>query len=201
MSDLEQKWIKAQELEEEWWANTNFNPQVEWSYYLHHFAMHIKPDYDAVIDVGSGPCPFICNPVINSHLRVVVDPLWPRYIRMKRYNQWRCNIHKSHADLSEVMSGQFNAAFCLNTLDHVKDPLEMVKHLQRIIRPYGQLFLFVDVNKPPDRMHPHCIQTEWLVESLSPLARICLHVEKSWKFENDVLYYVGKKIPLGDSGE
>ena len=100
---------------------------------------------------------------------------------------FECNSQTTGDNVSAVAY-----IFALNVLDHVQYPRVLLAELIRASRPGGYLFLFVDIDKPPDQMHPHTIKSEWLRNILDRYWQMKLwQIEPSWKFKNDVLYAVG----------
>ena len=187
---------QIQRLEKEWWENNKFDVRSLWGRYTVGFSPHMpEGTIDHVADVGCGPIPFFCTYDIWATHRVAIDPLFEEYSYIDFYSQFRDDGGEIewHRKVEDVKSNQFDVVFALNMLDHVELPGEMVVHLIRLLKPGGRLFLFVDIDKPPDQMHPHSIKEQWVRQALSPLETVMVKIEKSWKFPNYVMWYVGDK--------
>lgn len=182
----------VQEHELAWWQNYQFDYRALLARYIGVFSQYFKMPYEIIADVGCGPIPIFIDSLICAHTKVAIDPLIHEYKKIPRYAS-SLDGAIIHTSVEEEPSYNFDAVFCTNALDHVEHPNEMVVHLQRILKPGGRLFLFVDIDKPPDQMHPHTISESWLRSALSPLKIVMVKIEKSWKWDNYVLWYVGDK--------
>lgn len=185
---------KIQGRELEWWANTVFDPRLTWNQYDRVFLPFLsRKFYDVAVDVGSGPAPYPYNHNVLATEICAVDPLILEYMKIERYCKYRVGPALVMAtDISEVAGDVASVTFCLNTLDHVRDPEKMIAQLARITA--GQVFVFCDIGKEPDQMHPHEISGDWLLRSLLRLFhRTYFSVKPSWKFDNDTLWFIGRK--------
>ncbi len=186
----EKRFIDAQRLELEYWRNTPHHPTGIWKYYEKAFESFLE-SFKRVADVGCGPVPFFCNDLVHARTCVAIDPLFEEYLELKMYPPMR--TMKWWGDTSESPDSYFDGVFALNMLDHVLDPRDMLKQLQRILIPGGLLYIYVDLDKRPDAMHPHAIRADWLLQELAGLTTILSAQDQSWKFDNRVLFYVGRK--------
>lgn len=50
---------------------------------------------------------------------------------------------KCQPDMSEIQSGSVDTVFCFHTLEHLRDPLEILKQFKRILTPKGHLIIEV----------------------------------------------------------
>jgi len=149
--------------------------------------------FDTVVDVGSGPVPYFCNHNVRFGRAVAVDPLAVPYSKIDKYQPFVSKCEYSTASGTvELLSGFADAVFCMNTLDHCQDPAFVLGELKRIARPVSKLFFQCDVGKKPDHLHPHTIDADWvssvLLKWFSPIVN---YTSKSWKFDCDVLWFVG----------
>lgn len=200
----DERFGKIQKLELEWWTNYDYTPEGEWSHYVAVFAPYLSLFYDSVVDVGSGPIPFFCSGAFVYGHAVAVDPLIFHYSRIEKYSHYLAECLYECAVSTHILDDEaFEVVFALNVVDHTQDPESLLRELGRICRAGGRLFLFVDVDKKPDHMHPHQLDADWLLSILDEsFDRVLALREKSWKFENDALWYVGKrKDDAMESGE
>lgn len=189
----DQQYASVSKNELDWWANARYTPFRQWHQYDKVF-MPYYPDevQDCVIDVGSGPVPILCNHNVFYRRGISVDPLNPEYAKIQKYTKYLTKSFETVRWTHELEDDIADIAFCLNTLDHVKDPTRFIGSLNRVLRRYGKLFLMVDIDKPKDWAHPHTITRDWLAQELLGGFIPMLWLEKkSWKFENQVLYFVG----------
>ncbi len=180
-----------------YWQTTSVEPEVEWIHYDKVFKPYLADNhFENVIDIGCGPAPYIFNDLVKCDTRTAVDPLIEFYASLERYQKWWNYSYPiaCYKNIEQIPSKFFDAVFCLNCLDHVQDVGAMLDEIYRILAPNGYLFIEVDVNKPPDYMHPHSLSAIRLSKSMVPMMKTTLleSVTKSWKFSNDVFWYVGK---------
>jgi SAM-dependent methyltransferase len=182
--------IQVQELG--YWQHTHYDPRGPWYYYDRAFLPYLGK-MGIVADVGCGPVPYLCNHNLRYDYGYAIDPLIEKYYELEKYDAYRCRACMRFESTEEVATDLFDAVFVLNTLDHAQNPESLMLEIGRILEPGGKLFLFVDLDKPPDNKHPHTITKGWMIEQLSPFVDMFCKIEKSWKFPNDVLYYFGVK--------
>ena len=200
----EGRYAQIQKNEFGFWRDNPVDFQVLWGHYMPPFAPYLEKQQGVVVDVGSGPVPFFLSGFFQYERGLAVDPLIYEYALLPQYAQLYSGAaayggFQMRRSIREVETGFANVVFCLNVLDHVRDPDAFLAELGRICRPGGKLFLFVDVGKPPDHMHPHTIDA---VETACELSEWfgCLlsHVGPSWKFEIECLWYVGRRYRSGE---
>jgi ubiquinone/menaquinone biosynthesis C-methylase UbiE len=183
-----------QKHELEWWTNYNYMPWGEWTQYHSKLHMHLRP-FRSVADVGSGPVPFFLSGVIFYEDAIAIDPLISKYLSIERYKQYHDKEFGCFSRIEDVCEKMFDGVFCLNTIDHVRDPTAFISELDRILEPGGRLYVCVDVEKPPDPLHPHMIHADWLDEQFSfyTYKTLLRQVVPSFKFQNDLYWFVGDK--------
>jgi len=95
----------------------------------------------AVCDYGCGPFGGVLSVLKGVALAYPVDVL------AATYNGWhRCPMPiygVNGSGRADVPDGSCDVAFCLNALDHVRDPSILVADLHRILKPGGLFYLFV----------------------------------------------------------
>lgn len=190
-------WTKAQKHELEWWTNNNVDPRVPWRYYDLHFIHELQEKFGIAVDVGSGPVSYLHNHNVRYECSCEIDPLTDAYHRIKKFDRYRllgAGI-ASNLDIDDyAFFAKPDAIFCLNMLDHVQDPIKAMQKIMDLLQDDGKLFLFCDLDKKTDWMHPHRLPIGWFETHVFPhFHSLVCDVEKSWKFSNDVLYYVGRK--------
>jgi len=192
---------KIQEHELSWWQNYPFNPRGQWTHYDKVFAKFV-PDIltsmpiRTIADIGSGPVPYFNNPIFLEQdiLYYAVDPLTMKYEKIEKYAKNNVVPYERLIDISALQSESIGLTICANTLDHVRDVEEMLYQLYRITSFDGYLLFYVDIEKPPDVMHPHTLNLGWLRASLqTDYAVIYAERAPSWKFKNDVFWFIGRK--------
>jgi len=188
----EEKYKQVQRHELEWWRNNHIDVNWLWNTYLDVFEPWLR-EFECVVDIGCGPMPIFCSPRIQGERWIAVDPLFEEYNSIPYYTKYHSGKIEFANEAGQVASNSADGVFCLNALDHVQDPGNMLVHLRRILKPGGRLYLFVDIDKPTDPMHLHTIRRDWLLSKLSVLKLIELKMNKSWKFANDVMWYVGEE--------
>jgi SAM-dependent methyltransferase len=90
------------------------------------------PDGGHVLDAGAGECPY------------------KDYFSHTRYDSTDlCRVEKVYGKLSfisdisklPIHSDSYDLVFCSQTLEHMTDPLTVIKEISRVIKPGGQLWL------------------------------------------------------------
>ena len=191
VSDKQFKTVQAHELG--YWKSTPYDPTNPWYYYDRAFIPYLHP-VDLALEFGCGPVPYLLNHNVRFKKGVAIDPLIVEYCKLRRYGHyWKTSkIIDVASSARHLPDGYGDVTFALNVLDHVQDPEKFLDLLAA--KTKGLLFLFTDVDKPPDKMHPHTIDSTWLWGELGARFREELWlVEKSWKFSNNVVYYIGRK--------
>lgn len=190
---------KIQDLELQWWGKNAIYDGYDhtkggWAIYDQHFQPYYKPMFRAVADVGCGPTPHVIDPVILASERVAIDPLFDKYMHISHYRRYLKQIDVRFLDTTDAPGSFFDGVFCENALDHVQSPEKMLEELLRICAPGGRLYLYVDVDRDADPMHPHRLDSKWLVGWLQVhFDTLLCEVGKSWKWPTPVLWFVGVK--------
>ena len=187
------RYARAQEVELEWWTNNLYSPFREW----HEYDKVFLPYYpnipvEQAVEIGSGPVPLLNNHNVFYKSGIAVDPLIFEYEKILKYDMYNTKHFRRHADIRTLVSDCANVVFCMNVLDHCQDPAALIIQMSRILVHGGKLFLYVDIDKPPDPAHPIQIKRDWLAhELLAEFEPELWFEKKSWKFPNQALYFVG----------
>lgn len=118
-----------------------------------------------IIDMGCGPSG-IGFSLINSGRTYCIDPLLDKYELLHGYKE---NVFEKLGDKKilicssgedAVIPEKADLLFCINVLDHSKDPSRLIKTIYSNLTNDGYLFLMVNgySNKKPltiDPLHPH----------------------------------------------
>jgi len=165
MKISDEKFAEIQGYELEWWTNTDFSPKESlWERYTEVFEPYLFM-FDVVADVGSGPVPYVLSEVVSWGWAWAIDPLIIEYALQDRYRDIWVSRLRLATSTKYIEGGECDGVFCLNTLDHVQDPGEM-----------------------------HRIRKDWLLYALGGyFSALYNKVEPSWKFSNDVFWYVGTR--------
>ncbi len=174
------RWQMAQWAEWRWWRRylRDKNPgeyllakALYWNRFLDQCAIDL-PENAAVLDAGCGPAGIF---IVCSRQRVTaVDPLLPRY--MRHLPDFRPDaypwVHFVASPL-EILSWepQFDRIFCLNAINHTRDPGEVLRRLNAAMRPGAKLVMSTDTHKyrllrlifkaiPGDILHPQQMDQE-----------------------------------------
>lgn len=175
-----------------YWIGAKAPPNKPWRWYDRVFLDYIPMNCGVAADIGCGPAPYLMNHNVNFKSGVAVDPLIHKYRKLVRYKKYWVKDVVCIDDVDKIVSKSCDTTFCFNTLDHVLDPQRFVAKLGAITR--GRIFFMVDVDKLPDRMHPHEIEYAWVISELNKFFRPeMIRTMPSWKFSNHILYYVGLK--------
>jgi len=178
-----------------YWQNTQYAPTGSWYYYDRAFLPYLF-DCGIAMDVGSGPVPYLMNHNVRITAGYAVDPLIFDYVKLDRYVPYWKLFGGSIKPVKSVgdINSKVQTVFMLNVIDHAYDPVLLIDRATSRLVDNGRAFIYVDINKPPDSMHPHRIRADWLLDKLNDHFRtVYRHIERSWKFGNDILWYVGLK--------
>jgi SAM-dependent methyltransferase len=143
-----------------------------------------------VADIGSGP--FGSLPLITDSKIFGVDPLTSDYISNFPEQETLSRID-ARAEQLPFDDGFFDRVYCVNALDHFKDPYASINEMIRVLKPGGYLALAVDVGPTPE--HPISLRAEdldlALLHQFSVVERRCSpDVPSSWPDSMNVPVYV-----------
>lgn len=110
-----------------------------------------------VLEVGGGPYPV--SDLLPFASRVVIDPCTLEY---RLYFPCPDHVAMRAEDLADV--DEYDLAITTNSLDHVKDPYEVIAGMSRALRPGGFMAIMCAENNALTHPHPaHAlnITAEW----------------------------------------
>lgn len=115
------------------------------------------PDFfrgKVVVDVGPG-----CVGMLEASgaaLGLAVDPLATRYQRAGLLLDAPAVTYiEALGEGLPMASAQVDAVVARNSLDHCRDPAELVSEVLRVLRPGGSFLVVVDIDQQPNVLEPH----------------------------------------------
>jgi len=121
-----------------------------------------------LIDLGSGP-QGIMHHIDGAAVKYAVDPLMAEFER-KGYKTGANGVTPINADGEDFgLEQTADVVFCLNCLDHVRDPRAVIRAAWGALKDGGELVLCVDLRPADliDRMHKLRMTREWLNRELA----------------------------------
>lgn len=119
-----------------------------------------------VVDIGSGPLGF--PDACPARISIGLDPLAEDYARHGLLLPDSPALYLSTgAENIPLLSGTVDVVLARNSLDHVDDPDQVLRELQRVLRPGGTLILYFDVDHAPTRAEPHTLTLQGVRAGLS----------------------------------
>ena len=171
------RWQVAQHAERWWWKaylrNKPVDAYLRWKRdYWRHVLIQAEPwvtlpEHSRILDAGCGPAGVFT--VLEGHDVRAIDPLLNKYETDLPHFQPQAYpwVKFSGEQLEQLdMSGAFDAVFCMNVINHVKDIDLSVQRLVGACRPDGWIAMSIDAHNhrwakpiyrtvPFDILHPH----------------------------------------------
>lgn len=146
-----------------------------------------------VIDVGCGIASVLH--FVPGKEKIGIDPLGDWYEKYYKYPK-DIQIITTRGEEIPFEDNHFTHAFCSNVLDHVTDPLRVLKEIKRVLVPEGKLILTVEIHNhfggPRGAHHPYTFDYE-AVKKLTRDAGFSIEFEKETVFLGMQQYAIGKK--------
>jgi 2-polyprenyl-3-methyl-5-hydroxy-6-metoxy-1,4-benzoquinol methylase len=178
-------WQSAQSYERDFWASQVPKGNSEQAHRNMHYYRTLFWDYFSqrdftglvLADVGSGPGgilhlrkPSGGRPFSWAAERICVDPLMPVYLQ-QGYDITADDVRIASVAAEDWTqeAGRVDVAFCLNALDHMRDPALALRRIATALVSRGELVLCCDL-RPVDRLddgHRLAISEAWLTEQLT----------------------------------
>lgn len=170
-------WEHTQKHELEYWGNClgmrawgEFVKQEMYGREMKIMATYEQSDgeldlkFQSVLDVGGGPVSMTLR-CINASEMVVVDPCdWPAPV-LRRYKNYGIEfIQAKGEDLDTALPSdkEFDEVWLYNVLQHVDDPVKVLKNAIARVKPGACFRIFEWVNVPADDCHPHVLDVDTL---------------------------------------
>lgn len=115
-------------------------------------------DDKIVLDVGSGPACTLCW-IPNARARIGLDPLADRFMELGigDHNMLYLNAPGERIPLP---SAYVDVVISINAIDHVEDPVAVMKEIDRIARPGGHFIGSIGLRERPTFSEPHVLTTQ-----------------------------------------
>jgi 2-polyprenyl-3-methyl-5-hydroxy-6-metoxy-1,4-benzoquinol methylase len=182
------EWLDSQAKEARFWERQAKEGNIEQFHRWGWYSQVCFPDWfggrsftgKRVADIGSGP-EGILHYIGEAELKLAVDPLMDVYEDQYGVDTISENGVTAESEYAEYLSGvlkrygTFDVVFCLNCLDHCRDPQKCVKELASLLRDDGELALCVDMREEQDLddMHKIRITSETMLQMLSNAGLKC----------------------------
>jgi SAM-dependent methyltransferase len=178
------QWEAASELERRVWTDLSWQKMPaerrasEWERHLTAVGLSLASfTHQDVLDVGCGPTGAVY--FVEAARRVGLDPLADLYQEWNGHWGDRIELITADAESMPLDDDSFETVFCVNCLDHTRDPAAVVNEIARVLKPGGTLVLHVDLDSPLRKlhkrlrphagvMHPHSLTRGWLRDHLEP---------------------------------
>jgi SAM-dependent methyltransferase len=140
-----ERWRRAQAYELDFWKRYEGSLPDHGGALLPHvgFVASVGLDGKRVLEVGCGPMGVIF--FVPGALRVGIDPLAGNYSKQLRINPRGVNLITSMGEYLPFTPASFEVVIIGNVLDHVNDPALTLDEIRRVLRPDGQIILWMHV--------------------------------------------------------
>ena len=151
------QWADSQHHEEWFWHTQREGGNTEQIARNDYYTSYIFPQFffntsladKVLVDVGSGPEGILH--VLEAKRKVAIDPLMKQFREMGYpVNSGDVETYCMPGEDLDVLDFLADVAFCLNALDHAKDPGRVLDHIHNLLVPGGKLLLVVDMREVKD---------------------------------------------------
>lgn len=112
-------------------------------------------DDKIVLDVGSGPACTLCW-IPNARARIGLDPLAARFMELGIGDHDMLYLN-APGERIPLPSAYVDVVISINALDHVEDPVAVMKEIDRITRPGGHFIGSIGLRQRPTFTEPHVL--------------------------------------------
>jgi SAM-dependent methyltransferase len=140
-----ERWRRAQAYELDFWKRyEDALPDHTGALPLHlDFVLATGLDDKRVLEVGCGPMGVIY--FTPGATRIGIDPLAGEYLKHLKMNQRGVQLLTSMGEHLPLASASFDVVIIGNVLDHVNDPYLTLDEIHRVLRPGGQIILWMHI--------------------------------------------------------
>jgi SAM-dependent methyltransferase len=149
-------WRLAQQLESKFWetaleghpdiVSTPGRPALQekiFRYYEDVWGERLGALDGVVLEVGCGPAGIIAS--VGGRVRIGVEPLL-RTLDTAELKADPVSYVCASGEALPLPDATVDAVLCVNVIDHSPRPLPLLDEMLRVLRPGGELYLYVDVN-------------------------------------------------------
>ena len=136
-------------------------------FYTTHFGL--SPSFykgKTILDLGCGPRGSL-EWATMAERRIGLDPLASEYLKLGTEDH-KMEYISSASESIPLKSGQCDAVFSFNSLDHVANVEETICEIKRVVKKKGILLLLIEINHPPTNCEPHELSPKQLINFLKP---------------------------------
>lgn len=158
------RWEKAQHYEQSWWDTRKANLDLS---YFKSFADELQSFLPtgtvkastSILEIGSGPAGILTH--LDSNDKHAIDPLESFYATVDsfvRVRDSRTHYYTVRGEELPFPDNRFDLIIMDNVLDHAQDPMQVLREMQRVIKPNGLVFFRQNV------YHVWGLSARWLME-------------------------------------
>ncbi|MGN6093148.1 MAG: bifunctional 2-polyprenyl-6-hydroxyphenol methylase/3-demethylubiquinol 3-O-methyltransferase UbiG [Luteibacter jiangsuensis] len=134
-----------------------------------YIAGHAELRGRKVVDVGCGGG-LLSVALARAGANVTAIDLGEKLIQIAKLHLFESNLQvdyrvQSSTELAEAEAGSFDVVCCMEMIEHVPDPLALMRDLAAMLKPGGQLFLST-LNRTPAAFGAAIVGAEYLMRLL-----------------------------------
>jgi len=143
------RWAKAQQSELEWWAHfrelpfyRNHSFERYWSERMAAFDLNpLDFKQKSIVEVGCGPHGVVSCAFPEAY-KIGIDPLIGKY-RDRGVSNENTLLVSGVGENLPIRTASTDLALCINVIDHVLSPSQVMLEIRRILKPSARLILEV----------------------------------------------------------
>ena len=105
-----------------------------------------------ILDIGCGPRGSL-EWASGAAERIGLDPLADKYVRLNEGLQ-KMSYVQGNAEAIPFQEAYFDVVSSFNSLDHVDDPEQSLREIERVLKPGGLFLLIADIHESPTVTEP-----------------------------------------------